>query len=352
VGDFIASGSYGLVFKIYDLDNKEYIIKISNKTLSGNRTDDTIVEGVKSDMLIGILDDASIIKYQGILKNTYDSSEYGYLISEYNGETVQNTYSNSLLSIDNKKRLYIFILSSILCYIHNLNINQIYHNDIKLNNIVIAISERDTKVRLIDFGFLTNNQPYKGTHYSMSFKSVIHMRNELFGGYSEIVNKFNFLKLTDCFGFFYCCVDLLNLLSNNSGSLSLYILYEFGCINYKKSNLDNLINLYYYILPDMIKKDLNISVLDEKLNYSNIDKKLPNISETIDCFDKYLVEDMTHINLYKYIKYIYNKIKERQKVIVDDELLKQFLIIISQCLKHDFELNIDFYNKVKEYKLF
>jgi serine/threonine protein kinase len=347
-GDYIDSGSYGSVYIIYDSENNKYIIKISNTTFSeGIDARDIIYEGTRTNILKGILDDKSIPKYQGKLINTNDNFEYGYLISEYNGETLQNKKYTGKRSIDDKNLLFIKIVSSIFLSIFELNSKKIYHNDIKLNNIVIS---EDNTVRLIDFGLLTVDKPENGTQYSMSFKSVINMRFELGDiDHTSIIKINEKLKLTDYFGFFYCCVDLLHLWNNSEGHLSYYILRTLNCVDYEKTSLDNLINLYYFILPDDIQTEVNTGGF---FNTTVIDSKLPNAEETIKCFNELITSDIKYINLYRYICYIYKQITKKRNNFVDDIQLKQFLIIISECLKYDLNLDMWFPDKVKELKLF
>jgi serine/threonine protein kinase len=351
-GDYIGVGAYGLVYIIYDSENNKYIIKISNTTLSEViQAYNIIDEGTRTDILKGILDDKSIPKYQGKLINTHDKSEYGYLISEYNGKTLLDTYTDSI-EINDKNMLFISILSSIFESIFKLNTKNIYHNDIKLDNIVIS----DVNiVRLIDFGLLTEDKPEIGTIYSMSVKSVIHMRSDLGNIDLEFINKIsNKHKLTDCFGFFYCCVDLLNLWSNRKGRLSSYILHTLGCANHQINGLNNLMNLYYYILPKNIKLELPIPDSEsesELFDTTLLDEILPNVDETKECFNEFNIE-IIHINLYRYICYIYENIIKKDNNFVNKKELKKFLIIISECLKYNFNINMEFSEKFQGLNLF
>jgi hypothetical protein len=254
--DLIGSGSFGKVYKITKFDSEDkntYILKI------GKRFNDNENEGKKSEWLKDILDPDSIVLFQGNLPRDF-------LISHYNGNDLEKEYTGTIYrSTDNKILNIGPILGQILELVYKLNTNipqQFYHNDIKIQNIVI----KDSVVRLIDFGMLQKTSN-RGTSNSMSYKSVIKLLHDKnFNSFdsiaTDIQSKLN-LKDTDIFGFFYCCIDLLLAIDDNN---SWTMLHKLGCIKYTEWNLYNLFRLYYFILPTSEKDKLTciLTADDEK----------------------------------------------------------------------------------------
>ena len=269
----IGSGSYGKVFQMKEKTNQEitYILKLSKKT-----NIDIFKEGRKSNNLKNILDDQSLILFQGIKiygkLNTDNVTYKDFLISYYNGNDLEKEY-NEVLSEEEKINKIGSILNQLLNLIYKLNKNPIqkyFHNDIKLQNIVI--NKKDV-VRLIDFGLLDNNS-YFGTPQSMSYKSLVKfMQNQdytLYESFHDIL--LDNLIDTDIFGFFYCCIDLLGLL-NKKNYCSYTILYNLkcACINYTQTY--NLFDLYFFILPETFRNKINIEVLKNIVNKMDVKSK-------------------------------------------------------------------------------
>ena len=301
-------GGNGVVTKITDTkDNQEYILKQSIYNESTESSD----EGIKSEILIGILPDDMIPKYQGT-KNT------DFLISKYNGKDLYNNFKDKPDQIKNN---YASITFQLLELLNKINSSNKFHNDIKLGNVTI---KSDT-IYLIDFGRLTESTSTVGSLTTVSYKGLIYFLQEMdFIRYKNLYEQLKaLLKDTDIVGFFYCCIDLL-LLIKSERVKSWYILNDLNIINYDEMSLYKLFELFYFILPqsyrDKIKK---IEELDNSLNYYNI--KFPSIEETKKIFGD-VPND--HINLFRFMAYIYSYIISNRE---EDIWYINFLKIMSDC---------------------
>ena len=323
-----------------------------------------INEGRYSSLLEGlnILDNESLVLFQGFIFNKLNKQVGEFLISTFNGVDLRKKYTSTNnedrmeetlfdeipIHIDNftadiKKEQFFSILQKILVHIKKLNNNKFYHNDIKLDNIVI---DDNNEVRLIDFGTLDKTSR-QGTFVSMSYKTLVssdYIKDKKY----DIIGYLNEILIdTDIFGFFYCCIDLLFLLNDeNTGSVAKIVFEKFGISGH--SSFIKLFNLYYLILPEKNKsdefeeevKELTIKdtmLVDENKDILSIfDKILPTRDITYifcGCNDK-------NINLYRYILFIYNILIEAEiGSIIGDENLRQFLLGISVCLLPTFDYN-------------
>ena len=349
----IGKGTSGTVYKITKNDNKdnkdkkEYIFKILApivkdpspvvKDPSPVVKDPSPVvkyplqkEGTDSQMLKDILDDDMIPLFQGI-----DPTDF--LISTYNGNNLFQEFQEFQKFKDNQNRnKYAIISTQLLKLLHTINSNDIFHNDIKLENITI----KQDRVYLIDFGLLTKSTSNIGSLISMSYNGVIALLKKFkYIYYHDIFDKLNFLKNTDIVGFFYCCIDLLFLL-NKSMYSSLNILYELGIKNFNENDLYILFNFFYFILPTPKR---NIDILDINLYY--FDKLLPSKYKATHIFGNFLDE---HTNLFRFMTYIYNKIDYHLKNKLHRIWYKKFLKCMSACFLPEFNYDdfIPLFNKI------
>lgn len=367
----IGEGSYGKVYKIKKInstDNTEYVFKMSlNKKMFKKMLKKTpiIKEGEYSSLLEGlnILDNESLVLFQGFILDDFNNQVGEFLISTFNGVDLRKKYTSTNnedhietlfdeqpldeihnFTADIKKEQFFSILQKILEHIKKLNNKKFYHNDIKLDNIVI---DDNNEVRLIDFGTLDKTSR-QGTFVSMSYKTLLSSDYIKDKKYDIIGYLNNILIDTDIFGFFYCCIDLLFLLNDeNTGSVAKIVFENFGILS-GHSSFIKLFNLYYLILPEENKsykfeeevKELTINdptLVDENKDILSIfDKILPTRDITYNfcgCNDK-------NINLYRYILFIYNILIDKGiGLIVGNDNLKHFLLGISVCLLPSFDYN-------------
>ena len=167
---------------------------------------------------------------------------------------------------------------------------------------------------------------YKGLIYKLKNKKFLKDNKSY---YKQLIS---FLKDTDIVGFFYCCIDLL-LIKNNNFSLK-YILRQLNILNYEDNSLYKLFELFYFILPN---SNRTISELNEKSSYYN--QLLPSEEETKQIFSDFLND---HINLFRFMAYIYIYIKENNRDLLNDKQniwYINFLKIMSECFLHTFNYN-------------
>ena len=321
----IGSGNSGIVYLIKNTDKtdtKEYIFKILNYTPDKLQYP-LYNEGKISDELTDILNADTLVLYQGKLQSDF-------LISTYNGKSL---YQEFKLNKKQIKEKYALVTTQLLELLELINSNNIFHNDIKLDNITF----KDNIVYLIDFGLLTRDKSDIGSIISMSYKGLIFYIKELekkledsdkpFSTIiSELLNK-KILIDTDIFGFFYCCIDLLFLTVFDFLSTSYHFL--FSLLNIKTDNnleqLYRLFELYYFILPTTIRETLpNIK------SYNDYDEILPTIFQAKDIFNTFS-DDNT--NLFRFMTFIYFVIHDNITFENEEQKLwyKKFLKCMSNC---------------------
>jgi serine/threonine protein kinase len=312
----LGKGSYGIV-KLIEKDGdtiNKYIFKKGKKKLLF----ESYNEGIKSNMLDGILDPDMLVLFQG-----KESSDF--LISTYNGNDLSKEFKNKKKKI---KDNYATTTIQLLELLYKINSKNIFHNDIKVENATI----KDNKVYLIDFGFLTSGESDVGSLISMSYMSVITFLEKY--NFKEFEYTYpilkTFLKNTDIIGFFYCCIDLLFLYNNNYDSSEM--LHELEISDFTKESIYNLFILYYFILPT--SKRIMIPDIDN-LSNEECDPLLPSSLDAKSIFGDFS-DDNT--NLFRFMTFIYNKIKLKLKINETQQLWYiEFLKIMSTCFLPDFD---------------
>ena len=135
----IGSGTYGNVFKCTNIrTNKDYAIKIISLIKNSNN--------IKHE--INILKKLYDIKYNYSLIDYYSDNYYHYIITPFISGISLYRYVKKLKRVSESNSIYIIKqLSQQLLLLKN---NNIIHNDIKLDNVIIDIN--NLNITLIDFG--------------------------------------------------------------------------------------------------------------------------------------------------------------------------------------------------------
>jgi serine/threonine protein kinase len=333
----LGKGSNGIVYLIKNINNydsKSYIFK--EGICVRHNFCETYNEGIKSEMLEGILDDVELEKDMLVLFQGKEKTDF--LISTYNGNDLYQEFKNEKQKI---KEQYANVTTQLLHLLHKINSRNIFHNDIKLENVTI----KNGKVYLIDFGLLTKKKPnVDGAWISMSYNGLIARLKD--NDYNEYLDTYTtlqtFLKHTDMVGFFYCCIDLLGLI-NSSWHISTDIIWDLCNLILKdsKNNLYKLFELFYFILPTSKR---TIPKLNKASNY--YDTRLPKAKQAKSIFGEFLPDNT---NLFRFMTYIYNIIDDKLIDIDNDKQqrwYKDFLKIMSACFLPDFNYS-QFMNEFK-----
>jgi len=327
--EHIGQGAFGSVDLIQNIENKNYyIFKIG-------KDNDAYKEGIQSNMLKGILDDDMLVLYQG-------KSKTDFLISHYNGKNLNQKYTIHKLKLcEDYKNITIQILD----LLYRINSKNIFHNDIKPDNLTI----KKGKVYLIDYGLL-GNMSIGGSLMSMPFKSVIRDCDGIgfhkYRKYHEYL--LGILIDTDIFGFFYCCISLLLFINNKIGIWDIF--KDLKIKDIQEDSMYNIFKLYYFILPESKR------IIPELNEHSNA--IYGSLFSSNDYLDLFGVVPPENINLFRFMSYIYFKLDyyllsskdERDYYFLRNKNNKQnlieFLRVLSDCLLPNFEY-ATFINKYK-----
>ena len=301
VKEEVGRGSFGVVNKLVkDDDGVEFILKKGATTFD---------EGRQSDFLKDIIDNDMLVLFQG-------TEPEEFLIAKYNGKDLVKEYFQNLKKIKNE---FNNTITQILKLLSKINKRDFYHNDIKLDNITI----KKKKVYLIDFGLLATKSAggsAGGSIVSTSMRNVIP---------PEFINLK--LKLTDIFGFFYICIDLLCLYH-----IKYYSYYNILFIIFKKEvKKEDLFYLYYYILPTIDRTNNPRNHIFYMYIFNAI---FPTLEESIKIFHDFNPE---HTNLFRFMAFIYNKLIDIPNVYrIDRYNFINFLKVLSDCLLPDFNYDL------------
>lgn len=246
---FYSKGGYGYIYKGVDVNSNQPIvlklITINENFNSIEHVIDSLIN-IKSEYIISYLDIKIDNNNLYIVQEYYDSITLSEFLS-----------SNSYLPVD----VAVNIIIQITQALKNLHENNIIHNDLKLDNILI---NKQFKIKLIDFGLSTiiDNPINENENIRISVPftnpdKIIDknnsIQNDLFSlgiiFYYFLMNEFPFNDTTDEY--------YLNYRTNNVDFVSLFrpdvpikidhIIFKLtcGCINqnqYHYENYDDLLN--------------------------------------------------------------------------------------------------------------
>ncbi len=139
----LGGGSYGNVLKCIDNKHQEYAIKMISKDIDNNI--------IKNE--INILKKLTNITKDYYLIDYFYDNYYYYIVTNYISGISLYSYLKRVKYIDEEK--IINILKQLTNKLLLLKINNIIHNDIKLDNIIINLN--NNKITLIDYGSSNNS---------------------------------------------------------------------------------------------------------------------------------------------------------------------------------------------------
>ena len=201
---FLGQGAYGMVFKLKNHTNKYFVLKISFEN------DDETSSIEEADL-------AEVAHIPEMCKPLYKGvNDIDFVIYRYLGEEA----SNFIKKIDDNKIL-LTMIKQLYTQIYNLNINNEFHNDIKIENSIIA--DKDKKLYLIDFGLIGPTSTL-GTIYSICMYGCTYAISTIYSKNLTVLNLKikdieelqKYSKSTDIVGFFNFLIDSFLVKSNKN----------------------------------------------------------------------------------------------------------------------------------------
>lgn len=164
--EFITKTNFSIIYKFIDDDNKPYILKVIPN------------HKIKQELEISrrLPSHKNIIKFIGE-KNNFDKNdcminkEYQFLVFEYyDGISLHKFIKNNKLNSINIKKIIYQIIEAV----YQLHKNNIVHNDLKLENILIC--PKTLNIKIIDFGL---SQIGKAHVFDTIFGSIPYLAPEI-----------------------------------------------------------------------------------------------------------------------------------------------------------------------------
>lgn len=343
--EIAGSGTTGIVYKIKQIEpllspgsNNSFAIKLTAydpKHEPENRN-----EGINIDY-IPVKDRVKAI-YQG-LTGVIDFAIYKYL-----GEDL----INFLRTIDLTGEMLSSLIRQLHEQLYALNSNDTYHNDVKMENIVVLSTDvsSNLELSLIDYG-LYEHYSNKGTSYSMCIrgcaKFLLGSKPPLAEDLKKLVNEL--LKKatsTDYVGFFNVIISLLN----PSSAFDIYnaILEIKG--GYTIDTLLKILCLLCYVsnsadpvCTQFLEHSSCISIVQ------NINYKLETYIDPKELFRNFVPDENIPVHLQRrilFLSYLYFLItihfKKKYATFIHITKLPKLLWDLSCCL--DFQFNLEQFN--------
>jgi hypothetical protein len=190
--------------------------------------------------------------------------------------------------------------------LHTLNHNKQFHNDVKINNIVMRkITDLDKyELSLIDYGALTTDESNMGTFQSMCIRGCAQYLHREYPSFDERVRSLYISTSTDYVGFFHVVIFLLNPKMYNPFEIYREILdLKPEKENwYTAGNICKLLCLLCYV-----------SRCSDKTYVDIVNAFLGKYTNTVDGIDKVLKSGCTSDNLQKFTSFIPEYVKDQNK---------------------------------------
>jgi serine/threonine protein kinase len=349
----VGHGAYGDVYRIRQVDpvpepgSPNFVIKLNIKGETDNMKEGEAIDRLNVSPSVKAI-------FQG------KTGDIVYAIYNYLGQDLNTFFSNPVNLIGFTQEHTMSLIEQLHTQLHTLNSNRQYHNDVKIDNIVMRkTTDRDKyELSLIDYGLITRDNSDKGSLLSMCIRgcaTFLRKTDSLHPAPFRSIPLFNSIS-TDYVGFFYVVIFLLNPKIYNSFDIHIEIL-GLTLINenwYTSDNICKVLCLLCYVSGCSDKTD--VDTVDEFLgNYpsivTGIETVLKGTKENLQKFTSVIPGYVEGANTYRdkrllFLCFIYSKIIEDYgagyPTIIPLEVLPLFLWRLSCCF--DFRFNLEQFN--------
>ncbi|CAD8099538.1 unnamed protein product [Paramecium sonneborni] len=237
--ELLGSGASSKVYKVVNkITHYEFASKCIRKDYIFKRDDKERYNRLLQEIeLMRLVEHDSIVK----MVDLYEGEKSYYIIMELlKGETLNSFTKKSQLNIFQIKAIMSRCLKA-LCYLNLLNI---IHRDLKLENLVLLEPNKVETVKIIDFGLAI---PLSTPHRQLC-GTPGYIAPEMF------IDKYPYTTKVDMFSLgaiFYKLLSRKSLFSGNNSDEILENNKKFKCNNYFKSCSNEILDL----LKQMLQKD-------------------------------------------------------------------------------------------------
>jgi hypothetical protein len=320
------------------VDNDLFVLKISTDTVDR--------EGEKLDKISKFLEKRVLALFQG-------TSVLSFGIYNYLGNNLSICLSEDSVNIrKNAKHL----LLQLHTQISKLNMNNIFHNDLKNDNITVN-KLKNYELTVIDFGNGSIGTSYNGSLNTMCTHGIIQylLQHDKSSAYVETLKTiFISFRSSDYVGFFYVFIDIICAKSILFSIYSELIFNNFVDKDDRIINLLKLLFFFYYITinkelwryDELIKHDYIRKVFEETRLHMD---RILGIYDIVDIDNAFPFEIgvTKYDNLRRFLFHIHEQIiYSAIQTIKEDKLPKLLFDLGRTCLQPDFNLHLFTYKDI------
>ena len=315
----VGSGSYGDVYQIEQVEpvpqpgSPNFVIKLNIKGETENMD-----EGIAIDTLTNIPPRIKAI-FQGNTDNIV------FAIYNYLGQDLNTFFRVPANLVGFTQEQYRSLIEQLHTQLHTLNSQNQFHNDVKIDNIVIRkLTGTDDEDRLIyyelsliDYGILTKSFSDKGSFQCMCIRGCarfLHNTDKQFSILNRRIPLFS-SKSTDYVGFFHTVIFLINPTYKPFDIYrEILNLIPSGTFWHTSDNICKVLCLLCYV-----------SGCSDKADKDNVNAFLGNYTSTVTGIDKVLKGKCTGDNFQKFTSFIPDY-EEGKNIYTDRRLLFLYFI--------------------------
>jgi hypothetical protein len=301
----VGSGSYGDVYQIEQVEpvpqpgSPNFVIKLNIKKRDKkyNMVEGETIDGLKVSPSVKAI-------FQGWVGNI------DYAIYNYLGQNLHTFFSKWENLKDFTQEQYRSLIEQLHTQLYALNSNRQYHNDVKIDNIVMCkttssddyelslidykLSLIDYKLSLIDYGLLTRDNSDKGSFHSMCIRGCAQYLSIDIPFFNQ-ANSLFISTSTDYVGFFHVVVFLLNPTYKHSEIYTeiLGLTPTKKGVWYTSENICKVLCLLCYVSGCSNERDV-----------ATVDAFLGNYTSTVTGIDKVLKDKCTGEHFQKFTSVI------------------------------------------------